>query len=135
MSRSADLAGLIADKSTAIVGEGGDATTNLQQGLCKHWILMNGTGTIAVTDSFNNSSITDDATGRYTITIANDMSNTTYSVTTSGADDEDDASGNARQGPSAANKAAGSFNVNCGSNDTTLDDWESVMTHIMGDLA
>jgi len=110
-------------------------TSYIFNGVAKHWLLMNGTGTIAVTDSFNNSSITDDATGRYTITINNDMSSAAYSVTTAGADDEDDATGNARQGPSAANRAAGSFNINCGSNDTTLDDWESVMTHLMGDLA
>ncbi len=47
-------------------------------GSAKAWINFNGTGTIAVKDSFNVSGITDDGTGNYTITIANDMVNAFY---------------------------------------------------------
>ena len=129
------LTGTTSAGSILVTGEGGVETTNLQQGLCKHWIVMNGTGTIAVDDSFNNTSITDNGTGDYTITIANDMSTVNYSVTTAGAQDEDDARGNGRQGPGASNRAAGSFRINCASNTTAVDDWESAMTHLMGDLA
>ena len=50
----------------------GTATTNLQQGLIKHWchFKMN---TAAVNDSFNNSSITDQATGQFTMNLTNSM--------------------------------------------------------------
>ena len=58
--------------SVTVQGEG-SATTNLQQGLAKAWVLFNGTGTIASTDSFNISGLTDNGTGNYTIVIDNNM--------------------------------------------------------------
>ena len=65
------LSGIDTAGSITIQGEG-TATTNLQQGLIKHWchFQMN---TGAVNDSFNNSSITDQATGQYTMNITNAM--------------------------------------------------------------
>ena len=68
--------------SILVTGEGNSTTTNLQQGLAKAWINFNGTGTIAVRDSFNISAITDNATGTYTVTINNDMANANHVVTT-----------------------------------------------------
>ena len=70
-----------------IRGEGSATTTNLQQGLAKVWINFEGDGTIAESDSLNVSGLTDRGTGEYTITIANDMANATYSVTGSGTHD------------------------------------------------
>lgn len=51
--------------------------TEIIQG-AKAWINFNGGGTIAIRASFNVSSITDDATGKYTINFANAMANTNY---------------------------------------------------------
>ena len=116
-----------------VKGEG-TATTNLRQGLAKHWILLNGSGTIAVTDSFNNTSITDNGTGDYTVTIANNMNNATFSVTTGGAFDED-GSAQGRQGPASLEKTTTSFDLHCGSNTTSADDWESPTAQTLGDLA
>jgi len=48
--------------------------------LAKAWINFNGTGTIAIRDSFNVSSITDNATGDTTITLANAQPNANYVV-------------------------------------------------------
>ena len=59
--------------STTITGEGGSTTTNLQQGLSKHWASFNGSGTVALFDSFNNASLTDNGTGDYTLGITNDF--------------------------------------------------------------
>jgi hypothetical protein len=59
---------------TTIVGEGGTTTTSLQQGLAKSWILFNGTSTPASRDSFNITSIGDDATGLYTLNLTNAFS-------------------------------------------------------------
>jgi len=67
--------------SIAVQGEG-TATTNLQQGLAKCWLRMDGGGTIAINDSLNITSITDQATGNYRVAIANDMANANYAATT-----------------------------------------------------
>tara|TARA_B100001093_G_C26511755_1_gene877781 strand:- start:40 stop:420 length:381 start_codon:yes stop_codon:yes gene_type:complete len=50
----------------------------IAQGRAKAWVNFNGEGTIAIRDSFNVSSITDVATGRYTIVFSNAMSNANY---------------------------------------------------------
>lgn len=63
--------------ASAIAGEG-TATTNLQQGLAKAWFRVNGTGTPAFTDNFNGSSVTDNGTGDYTVTVTNNMGNASY---------------------------------------------------------
>ena len=69
--------------SITIQGEG-SKTTNLQQGLCKVWADIDMTGTAAVDDSFNVTSMTDSGTGLPTITIANDFANIHYSMGVSG---------------------------------------------------
>ena len=65
--------------SMTIRGEG-TAQTSIQQGLCKVWARTN-MSTAANTDSLNISSITDQGTGFFTITINNDMGNGDYTVT------------------------------------------------------
>ena len=45
------------------------------------WVKFNGTGTIALGDSFNNSSLTDNGTGDYTTGFTNSFGNTNYSAT------------------------------------------------------
>lgn len=69
--------------SIAVQGEG-TATTNLQQGLAKAWVQLNGTGTIAARDSFNHSSLTDGGVGRYKNTISSAMGNDDYAVHATG---------------------------------------------------
>ena len=66
--------------SILVTGEGNSTTTNLQQGLCKTWYDVNGSGTAAISDSLNGASITDHGTGDYTISRTNAMSNLTYAV-------------------------------------------------------
>ncbi|HEY9817824.1 MAG TPA: hypothetical protein V6D20_18775, partial [Candidatus Obscuribacterales bacterium] len=41
-----------------------------QQGIAKAWVNFNGTGVVAIRDSFNVSSITDVATGTYEVNYA-----------------------------------------------------------------
>ena len=87
------LTGVTAAGTIAVTAEGGTVTTNLQQGLCKAWINFNGGGTIAIRDSFNITSITDNGTGDYNITIANDMANANYSTLFGGGEGGDADSG------------------------------------------
>jgi hypothetical protein len=72
------LKGVTAAGSMLVVGEGGTTTTNLQQGLAKAWLNMNGTGTVATRDSFNIASITDNGAGDYTGTFTNAMNTDDY---------------------------------------------------------
>ena len=44
------------------------------------WVNFNGTGTVAIRDSFNVSSITDNGTGDYTVNFDQDMPNANYCV-------------------------------------------------------
>ena len=75
------LAGAGSAGVMTVVGEGGSTTTSLQQGLCKAWCNLDGTGTIGHLDSFNMSSPTDVGTGAFTLSFTNNMSNTSYSTT------------------------------------------------------
>tara|TARA_B100000686_G_scaffold353795_1_gene460856 strand:- start:4357 stop:5427 length:1071 start_codon:yes stop_codon:yes gene_type:complete len=52
--------------------------------LAKAWVNFNGTGTIAIRDSYNVSSIVDNGTGHYTVNFTNDMANTDYAVLANG---------------------------------------------------
>ena len=69
------LTGVTTAGSIDVTGEGNSTTTNLQQGLLKAWANLDGSGTVGVNDSFNTTSITDNGTGNYTVTIANDLAN------------------------------------------------------------
>ena len=120
--------------SISVQGEGSN-TTNLQQGLCKQWIHFNGTGTIAILDSFNTTTIVDNASGDYQVTITNDMANVGYSVSGTIAFNATGTSSLPRQGPAVNEHATDSYQVYAGSNTTSLGDHQVVNTHTMGDLA
>lgn len=72
------LRGIDTAGSITVQGEG-TATTNLQQGLTKIWFQFTGVSTASLNDSLNVSSLTDNATGTYTIAYSNNMANITYS--------------------------------------------------------
>ena len=55
-------------------------TSYIFNGVCKTWLNMNGTGTVASRDSFNSSGITDNGTGEYINNLTNAMANTTYAA-------------------------------------------------------
>jgi hypothetical protein len=53
--------------------------------LCRAWVNFNGTGTVAIRDSFNVSSITDNGTGAYAINFTTAMPNANYGANVSAA--------------------------------------------------
>ena len=60
-----------------------DATGSNQPamvGAAKAWVNFNGTGTVAIRESFNVSSITDNGTGRYFVNFASAMPDTNFVV-------------------------------------------------------
>ena len=48
--------------------------------ICRAWVNFNGIGTVAIRESFNVSSITDNGTGNYTINFTNAMPTSKYAV-------------------------------------------------------
>lgn len=56
------------------------ATQNGMTGIPKAWVNFNGTGTVAIRDSFNVSSITDNGTGDYTVNFTTALPNTNFAT-------------------------------------------------------
>ena len=78
--------GADSDGVLTITGEGGSTKTNLQQGLCKAWVNLDGSATFdgsdtEIRDSFNIGSTIDNGAGNYDATFTNNMSSANYSVT------------------------------------------------------
>lgn len=48
------------------------------QGRAKAWVNFNGTGTVAISDGYNVTSITDHGTGDYTVNYTSTLSNANY---------------------------------------------------------
>ena len=68
------IASNISDGTTSV------ASTYVVNGSAKAWVNFNGTGTVAIRDSLNVSSITDNASGDYTVNFSAAMSDVNYSV-------------------------------------------------------
>jgi len=59
----------------------GSVTTDyVVNGSAKAWVNFNGTGTVAIRESFSTSSITDVGTGRYDVNFSTAMTDANYSV-------------------------------------------------------
>jgi hypothetical protein len=59
------------------------SSANVIQGSAKAWVNFNGSGTVAIRSSYNVSSITDNATGDYTLNFTNALPNANYAVAVS----------------------------------------------------
>ena len=55
-------------------------TATVVNGSAKAWVNFNGTGAVAIRDSFNTSSITDNGTGDYTVNFTTAMPDVNYAV-------------------------------------------------------
>lgn len=93
--------GLIQIATQAEVNTGADAdravtpnTLRQSTNVLRAWVVFNGTGTVAIINSYNVASITDRGVGRYTVNFSNAMPNTNYGWTGSarGEDDTNDSS-------------------------------------------
>ena len=76
-----NLTGKTSAGDITVTSEGGAATQSLQQGLAKHFCIFNGTGTIAVDESFNNASLIDYGTAHHGVTLTSAFSNLHFSLT------------------------------------------------------
>ena len=125
------LVGNTSANAITVRGEG-SATTSLQQGLAKAWLNMNGTGTVAIRDSFNIASITDNGTGDHTGTFTTAMNNDDFVCSGEGGTES---GGSSHMFLCAHTKATGSARVTNlsdggGAGDRNIHGWM-----LMGDLA
>tara|TARA_R100001129_G_scaffold86359_1_gene58695 strand:- start:411 stop:815 length:405 start_codon:yes stop_codon:yes gene_type:complete len=126
------LTGKTSAGSIVVTGEGGSTTTNLQQGLLKQWVHFEGDSAdldAGEYDSFNTTSLTDNGTGDYDVTIANDMSNEFYVIM---------AAGSTNRGITVDTDTilVGSYNLECFRYaDSSSQDPAHVMSGVAGDLA
>ena len=123
--------------TTTVKGEGSN-NTNLQQGLAKHWMRLDGSGTISLLDSLNTSSVTDNGNGIYSPVFTNNMSNANYSVNlTPGVDHGVDfffACIGDTSGSYTPPSTTGYLSQNCGSAGST-NDTDFLNSTVHGDLA
>lgn len=117
-------------------------TQYVVNGSAKMWVNFDGTASGAASrDSFNVSGMTDDATGKYTASYTNSMSNGTYAFTTATVDS------------STTNRGGNSLNLRDGESPETgniklearvgakasenggLSDQDFMFVTVMGDLA
>ena len=110
------------------------AMSTINQGTAKAWVNLNGTGTIATRDSFNVSSIADQATGDTRVTVSSAFATTNYCTTASGGENADSYSGGMRAGScymvSTTVAGVAMSYQNGGAADCVIN-----CSHILGDLA
>ena len=129
-----ELRGIASAGDITVTSEGGAATQSLQQGLAKCWIRFNGTGTIAINDSFNVSGILDVSTGQYDVQILNDMANDDYAYYGFSSRDASTSQAGMFGSVSTADVTTGKFRV-IELDGTTFFDVGVVMCAVHGDLA
>lgn len=61
-------------------GNNSSTPSEVSNGRAKAWCNFNGTGTVAIRDSYNISSLTDRGTGQYTLAFTSAMANTNYAA-------------------------------------------------------
>ena len=123
-------------KADTIQSTSGGAATLTKQQAAKAWVNFNGTSTLAISDSFNMASVTDNGTGNYTPVSTNSMGNTDYAFSLAGREQSGGNGGYIGLNDSD-NQTASGFQIRCrqGTNEGTGDDRALVTTAYFGDLA
>ena len=128
-----DLRGNTAAGDITITSEGGAATMQLQQGLCKAWVGYETVSGTSILDSFNTSSITDNGTGDNSPQWTNSFANDDYAASGIAA------IGGRRMfvhGGSKSNQTTSQIrNMTAGENTAAHYDCDQVACMAVGDLA
>lgn len=72
------------DTLTNAAGSKSVPVNTVVDGTAKAWVNFNGSGTVAISASFNVSSITDNGVGDYTINFANALADSKFAVSCTG---------------------------------------------------
>lgn len=117
---------------TISAANGTDPVTLTKQSAAKAWVNFNGSGTIAIRESFNGSSLSDIGTGNYRLNFSSSMNTATYSFSIGSSSSIDN---------DGYNRSAVSFNtasqgaVNHYESGGTLADTDMITLNVHGDLA
>ena len=108
-------------------------TNTVVNGSAKAWVNFNGTGTIAARDSFNLSSLTDNATGYYSVNFTSAFATADYAV--SGSCAQYGAGGRWMMVSAAILPTGSSYGITCFNNSNVALDLEYLQNSVQGDLA
>jgi len=122
--------------SMTIRGEGSNQTS-IQQGLAKGWCHMTGSGTPGIEDSLNLGSLTDTATGRFTLNISTNFGNANYvCVCGMSGNDSTTTTGRAQTVDLTPTTSAFAFrNLQCDGQAQTTNDDTNILLAFHGDLS
>ena len=127
------LTGKTAAGNVTITSEGGSATMQLQQGLCKCWTDLDGDAA-TMRDSLNISSTSDNGTGDFTFTWSSNMNSANYSPGGSAGNGRDNGNNVKSMGP--VDNVFSTSQIRTGTrNDGSFADADDHCLHVMGDLA
>ena len=119
--------------TSTYVSDGGATTQNTVQSLGKAWALLDGTSTIALQDSFNIASVSDEGTGDYIFTVSNAFSSANFSCTANGRQSESPAW--TAMTSSVGATATTTVRITSRNTSNTATDQKQLHTQFMGDLA
>ena len=102
------------------------------QGVCKAWVNFDGTGTVAIRDSFNVTSITDNATADYTVNFTNALANADYTACLS-VGDTGSTTGQSSRGIAPRDYAVGSLRFHVMTGTGSAIDYTNLNVAIFGD--
>tara|TARA_R100001509_G_scaffold142380_1_gene97758 strand:+ start:575 stop:952 length:378 start_codon:yes stop_codon:yes gene_type:complete len=112
-------------------GNNSSTPAQVAEGRAKAWINFNGTGTVAIRDDFNFSSVTDNGTGLYTLNFSSDLTNANYAVVPGGTRELPESS---RCHPANIDQiGTSSFDLSTHNDGSTSVDWELVTCAVFGD--
>ena len=122
--------------SNLVVSNISDGTTSVGTGYvvngsAKAWVNFNGTGTVAIRDSLNIGSLTDNGTGSWNINFTNNMANTNYAATSAIAQFSPFPIAQAYIQSTQVNYQ----NLNVAQPGTSDYDAAKILAHVQGDLA
>ncbi len=128
------LTGVTTAGSILVTGEGNSTTTNLQQGLNKVWVNLDGAGTFNESgDSFNVTSLSDGGTGDYVVTFSNAMSNALYCYTFGSFTDDNNSNNLAVKNDTAPTTTV--LRIQGANSSGNADDANQACATVNGDLA
>jgi hypothetical protein len=113
----------------------GSVTTDyVVNGSAKAWYTLTMTSA-SLDDSFNCGSVTDIATGRFTVALTNNMSDSNYAVAVSGVSSANNNNGSNRCAGGTSHQSGSAYAVGMVTNGGALNDLANFHQIIAGDLA
>ena len=112
-------------------------TSYVVNGSAKAWVNFNGTGTVAIADNLNVSSLTDNGTGDYTMSFSTNMGNAVYAVAShTGGAGQNVVTNRGSSGTGYTYQTTSSNRVgNRNTSDQNWNDFDLITVVFFGDLA